>query len=410
MLKPQRLRNAMIKFKIIHQHERMRVGVVKTKHGKFKTPVFIPVATLACVRALDKRDLDEMGAEVILANTYHLFLRPGDELIKKLGGLHKFMSYDKPIVTDSGGFQAFSLGYGMEHGVGKIADNIFLEGLKIEEIGKQREKWAKIDDEGITFKNHIDGGIVRLTPKKSMEIQSNLGSDIIFALDECTSPLSDKEYTAKALERTHKWADECLKYYDRKQALFGVVQGGEYKDLRIKSAKFMAEREFAGFGIGGSLGKSKQDMLNIIDWVVPILPEEKPRHLLGIGAVEDLFNCIERGIDMFDCVAPTRWARRGHLYVSPAEGGNIKNKFRIHIQNSRFREDENPIDKECDCFVCENYSRAYLRHLYVSNELTYFRLASYHNVYFILKLVERIRNAIKEGSFFELKKEWLGYV
>ena len=401
----------MLKFKITHEFEKMRVGIVKTRHGEFKTPVFIPVATLACVRALDNRDLDEIGAEVILANTYHLFLRPGDELIKKLGGLHKFMNYDKPIVTDSGGFQAFSLGYGMEHGVRKIANNVFLEGLRIKdgEIPKQ-EKWAKIDDEGITFKNHIDGGIVRLTPKKSMEIQSNLGSDIIFALDECTSPLSDKKYTEKALERTHRWAEECLEYYDRRQALFGVVQGGEYRDLRIRSAKFMAERNFSGFGIGGSLGKSKRDMLNIIEWVVPLLPKDKPRHLLGIGAVEDLFNCIERGIDMFDCVAPTRWARRGHLYVSPAEGGNVKNKFRIHIKNAKFKDDGSPIDKSCDCYVCKNYSKAYLRHLYVSNELTYFRLASYHNVYFLLKLVERIRNAIVEESFFELKKAWLGYI
>ena len=398
----------MLKFKINCQYKGMRTGTVKTRHGKFKTPVFIPVATLAAVRALDNRDLEEMGAEVVLANTYHLLLRPGDKLIKKLGGLHSFMNLNKPIVTDSGGFQAFSLGYGMEHGVGKIANNIFLEGLKTQKIEK-REKWAYVDDEGVTFKNHIDGSLIRLTPKKSMEIQSNLGSDIIFALDECTSPLSDKSYTAKALERTHKWAEECLKYYDRKQALFGVIQGGEYRDLRIKSAKFIATKDFAGFGIGGSLGKSKQDMLKILEWVVPLLPEEKPRHLLGIGAVEDLFNCVERGIDMFDCVAPTRWARRGHLYVSPSEGGNVENKFRIHIKNSRFRDDRSPIDKECDCYVCQNYSRAYLRHLYVSNELTYFRLASYHNVYFILSLMRKIREAIEKGTFFELKKTWLGY-
>jgi len=395
-------------FKITHEYENSRLGVVKTRHGKFKTPVFIPVATLASVRALDNKDLEEMGVEVILANTYHLFLRPGDKLIKKLGGLHKFMNYNKPIITDSGGFQAFSLGLGMEHGVGKIADNIFLEGLRSREY--RGDKWASVDDEGITFKNHITGELVRLTPKKSMEIQSNLGSDIIFALDECTSPLSDKEYTAEALKRTHRWAEECLKYYDRKQALFGVVQGGEYRDLRIKSAKFMVEKEFAGFGIGGSLGKSKQDMLNIIEWVIPLLPEDKPRHLLGIGAIEDIFNCVERGIDMFDCVAPTRWARRGHLYISPIEGGNKENKFRIHIQNSRFREDENPIDRECDCYVCKNYSRAYLRHLYTSGELIYFRLASYHNVYFMLRLMDRIREAIKENRYFELKKEWLGYV
>jgi len=394
-------------FKIKDTLERIRTGVVKTAHGKFRTPVFVPVATLASVRGLDNRDLEELGAEVVLANTYHLHLRPGDGLIKRLGGLHKFMNIDKPILTDSGGFQAFSLGFGMEHGVGKIANNIFLEGLK--EVEYKGDKWAFVTDKGVKFKNPITGEIVELTPEKSMKIQSNLGSDIIFAFDECTSPLSDKDYTAKALERTHRWAEECLRYYDRKQALFGVVQGGEYRDLREKSARFMAERDFAGFGIGGSLGKSKKDMHNILDWVIPLLPEEKPRHLLGIGAVEDLFNCVERGIDMFDCVAPTRWARRGHLYVSPPEG-SPKNKFRIHIQNSCFREDGKPIDNSCECFVCQTYSRAYLRHLFVANELSYFRLASYHNLHFILRLMDKIRESIKDGSFFELKKEWLGYV
>jgi queuine tRNA-ribosyltransferase/7-cyano-7-deazaguanine tRNA-ribosyltransferase len=394
-------------FKVKDRFEGMRTGVVKTRHGKFKTPVFVPVATSATVRGLDNRDIDELGAEVILANTYHLHLKPGDELIKKMGGLHDFMGIDKPIITDSGGFQAFSLGFGMEHGVGKIANNIFLEGLR--DVDYRGEKWAFVNDSGVRFKNPYTGEAVELTPKKSMEIQSNLGADIIFAFDECTSPLSDKEYTAKAMERTHRWAEECLEYYDRRQALFGIVQGGEYRELRERSARFMAEKDFAGFGIGGSLGKSKRDMLNILEWVVPLLPEEKPRHLLGIGAVEDLFNCVERGIDMFDCVAPTRWARRGHLYVSPPEG-KPQNKFRIHIQNSRFRRDERPIDENCECFVCKTYSRAYLRHLFVANELSYFRLASYHNLHFILRLMDRIRESIRKGSFFELKKEWLGYV
>lgn len=399
-----------MKFKIKDTLDRMRIGKVKTRHGSFTTPVFIPVATLAAIRGLDNRDLKDMGVEVLLANTYHLHIRPGDELIKELGGLHRFMNFDGVIVTDSGGFQAFSLGFGMEHGVGKIANNIFLEGLKDNVKVPYSKKLAVVNDRGVRFKDPATGQIVELTPKKSMEIQSNLGSDIIFAFDECTSPLSDRAYTERALERTHRWAEECLEYYDRRQALFGVVQGGEYRDLREKSARFMAERDFAGYGIGGSLGKSKQDMLNILEWVIPILPEEKPRHLLGIGAVEDLFNCTERGIDMFDCVAPARWARRGHLYISPAEGGNPGNKFRIHIRNSQFRRDTRPVDRTCDCLVCQNYSRAYLRHLYVSNELLYFRLATYHNIYFILSLMDKIRESIRDGSFYELKKEWLGYV
>jgi len=400
-----------LEFEIRHELENMRTGVVRTRKGSFETPVFVPVATLATVRSLDSRDLMELKAEVVLANTYHLYVRPGDNVIARCGGLHKFMGFDGPIITDSGGFQAFSMGLGREHGVGKIADNIFLEGMKRDETRLCREEsQAKVDEDGVIFKNPLSGEIVRLTPKKSMEIQSNLGSDIIFAFDECTSPLSDKEYTEKALERTHKWEEECLEVYDRKQSLFGIVQGGEYKDLRIKSARFIGEKDFSGFGIGGSLGKSKRDMHNILEWVIPLLPSEKPRHLLGIGAVEDIFNSVERGIDMFDCVAPTRWARRGRLYISPEEGGNPDNKFKINIRNAKFREDGQPIDINCNCFVCENYSRAYLRHLLMAEELAYFRLASFHNVHFMLRLMEKIRKSIDEDGFFELKKEWLGYI
>ncbi len=397
----------------IHEKDGMaRTGVVETRSGSFNVPAFIPVATSGAVRALDGRDLESMGVEVVFANTYHLYLRPGDDLVKRLGGLHKFMNFDKPIITDSGGFQVFSLGYGMEHGVGKIADNIFLEGMNVEEMAKaskKGKKWARVEEDGVTFKNPLTGEVVELTPQKSMEIQSNLDSDIIFAFDECTSPLSDKNYTAEALERTHRWEEECLESYNREQELFGIVQGGEYKDLREKSAQFVAQKDFAGIGVGGSLGKSKVDMHSILEWVIPYLPEEKPRHLLGIGAVEDIFNSVERGIDMFDCVAPTRWARRGHLYVSPEEGGTAENKFRINIRNAQFREDERPIYRTCNCFVCQNYSRAYLRHLFSAEELTYFRLSSYHNVNFLLRLMEGIRDSINKGYFQELKKEWLGY-
>jgi len=322
-----------------------------------------------------------------------------------MGGLHEFMKFDGVIATDSGGFQVFSLGFGMEHGIGKIADNIFLERLR--NVCKKGEKWVEIDDDGISFRNPINGNFMRLTPEKSMKIQSNLGSDIVFVFDECTSPLSDKEYTAKALERTNRWIQRCLECYDRNQAIFGIIQGGEYRDLRMKSVEFILKYDFDGYGIGGSLGKSKADMLNILEWVVPLLPEERPRHLLGIGAVEDIFRSVERGIDMFDCVSPTRWARRGVIYISPEAGGNVENKFRVHIKNADFRKDKGPLDPACDCFVCQNYSRAYLHHLFVSNELTYFRLASYHNVRFFVKLMDEIRKAIDGGYFSELKKEWL---
>ena len=431
----------MFKFKISYEsnNTKARLGKITTSNGTFNTPIFIPVATLATIRALDQKDIKDLKAEVILANTYHLHLRPGEKLIKKFKGLHKFMNWNKPIITDSGGFQAFSLGFGMEHNIGKIA--YFPERLpkaNLEELSspqgktnleekrklfdkrqkpfdktkqhkhyKKGEKWATIDDSGVTFRNPYHGEKIRLTPKSSMQIQSDLGADIIFAFDECTSPLSDKAYTKKALERTHKWAKECLEYYNKKQALFGIVQGGMYKDLRTKSARFIGKLPFQGFGIGGSLGKSKDDMHKILEWTIPLLPKNKPRHLLGIGAVEDLFNAVERGIDMFDCVAPTRWARRGHLYVSPATGGNKKNKFRIHIDRAEYKEDKKPIDKTCNCYVCKNYSRAYLRHLFVSKELTYFRLSSIHNLNFLLRLMEKIRISIKENSLKKLKKEWL---
>lgn len=321
------------------------------------------------------------------------------------------MNWQKSIVTDSGGFQAFSLGFAVEHNVGKIANNYLdiKSNITSKRIDKQTEhkKFAHVDDKGVSFRDPIHGCKLKLTPKTSMEIQSNLGSDIIFAFDECTSPLSNKTYTSQALKRTHKWAQQCLKYYNKKQAIFGIVQGGNYKDLRTKSAKFIGKLKFDGFGIGGSLGKSKEDMHKILNWTIPRLPKNKPRHLLGIGAVEDLFNSVERGIDMFDCVAPTRWARRGHIYISPQAGGTKKNKFRFNIENKKYENDKNPIDKTCSCYACRNHSRAYLRHLFKSSELTYFRLASIHNLNFILRLMENIRKSIKENTFKKLKKEWL---
>jgi len=393
-------------FKIAKESEKCsaRAGIVKTPHGNFRTPVFVPVATTATVRALSSEDLENLGAEAILSNTYHLHLRPGDKLIRKLGGLHKFMSWDKPIITDSGGFQAFSLGFGMEHGVGKIG-SFFPRNMS---AGKNR-KFAFVDNFGVSFKSPIDGKKIRLTSEKSIGIQENLGADIILAFDECTSPLSDYNYTKLAMVRTHQWAEECLKHHkNKKQALFGIVQGGAYKELRQKSSKFIASLGFDGYAVGGSLGKSKKEMHNILGWVVPLLGNEKPRHLLGIGGVDDLFNCIERGIDMFDCVSPTRWARRGCVYISPEDGGNKENKFRMNIKRARFREDKKPISRNCGCYACRNLSRAYLRHLCTANELLYFRLASLHNLNFVLRLVDEMRDSIKEDKFLKLKKNWLG--
>lgn len=395
-----------MKFEIIAEDGRARRGILNLNGKKLDTPAFIPVATLASVRGLDSRDLREIGVQAVIANTYHLHMKPGDEVVKRMGGIHRFMGYDGIVMTDSGGFQAFSLGFGMEHGVGKIANNIFLEGLR--ESHFRGEKWAFVDDDGVIFKDPLYSRKSRLTPEISMKIQSNIGSDIIFAFDECTSPLSDYSYTAKALERTHRWALRCLESYNRKQKIFGIVQGGEFRDLRVKSARFISSLPFDGFGIGGSLGKSKMDMLNIIDWIIPLLDREKPVHLLGIGGVEDIFESVERGIDTFDCVTPTRWARRGVVFISPESGGNKANKFRIHIKRSELRYDRSPVDSWCDCHVCQEHSKGYLRHLFKANELTFFRLASYHNTYFMQKLMREIRESIEQGNFQELKKKWLG--
>lgn len=393
-----------LSFEVLKQDEETgaRLGLMRTSRGDIETPYFIPVATLASVKALDAGDLASIGVQCTLANTYHLHLKPGDETIRKLGGLHKFMAFSRPIFSDSGGFQAFSLGLGREHNISKIGC-IFPEGREIRE---KRENWTKVTEDGISFKSIYDGTWHFLDPQRSMEIQSNLGSDIIMAFDECTSPLSDYSYTKAAMDRTHAWALESLKHHDRNQAIYGIIQGGWFKDLRRESTDFIAELPFEGIAVGGSLGNCKKDMHQVLEWVVPRL-DQRPRHLLGIGEIDDLFECIQRGIDTFDCVSPTRIARRGDLYISPQSGGRLENKFRIKIKSPQHKEDGRPVDPACGCPTCMNYSRAYLRHLYRSGELTYFRLASLHNVYFMLRLSEEIRQSIKQGTFMELKKRWL---
>lgn len=381
---------------------RARLGIIRTRHGDIETPHFVPVATLASVRSLGSDDLESLGAQCTLANTYHLHQKPGDELIKKLGRLHGFMGFSRPIFSDSGGFQAFSLGCGREHNINKIG-GVFPEGRNTVE---KKENLTKITDEGISFKSMYDGQWHFLNAKKSMEIQSNLGSDIIMAFDECTSPLSDYDYTKKAMYRTHEWAVRSLECHDKTQAIYGIIQGGWFEDLRSESTEFIESLPFDGIAIGGSLGNCKNDMHQVLDWVVPRL-DDRPRHLLGIGEIDDIFECVGRGIDSFDCVSPTRIARRGSLYLSPESGGCVQNKFRIDIKTAKYKEDSDPIDPACKCPTCRRYSRAYLRHLYVARELSYFRLASMHNLHFMLRLMEEIRESIKHGTFIELKGKWL---
>ncbi len=395
-----------LSFTIIAKQGNARAGIISTPHGSIETPVFIPVGTQATVKTLTPHELVEIGAQIVLANTYHLYLRPGEELVAKFGGINGFMQWKGPVITDSGGFQAFSLGFALEHGVGKIANIFPEEDVLAKEQRPSKSKLAVVDEEGVSFVSHIDASRHRLTPEKSIAIQEKLGADIILAFDECTSPLSSYEYTKEALARTHKWAMRCVHAKKTQQAFFGIVQGGAYRDLREESARFIVGLPCDGYAIGGSLGKSKKEMHQILEWTIPLLPEEKPRHLLGIGGVDDLFECVEHGIDMFDCVGPTRMARAGMLLLSPESGGNTQNKFRLRVTNLKYRDDKLPLDPACPCYVCCNFSRAYIRHLFVAKELLAYRLASYHNVSFMMRLMRQIRESIINGTFLHLKQKF----
>jgi len=374
-----------------------RVGVLETAHGKIQTPSFVVVGTKATVKAIRPEDLQAIGAEVVLANTYHLYLEPGEETIKKAGGLGKFMNWPGPTMTDSGGFQVFSLGAAFGQRISKIASGLHGE----LETDSEFASLAEIDEDGVTFKSIKDGSLHRLTPERAMEIQWRLGADIIFAFDECTSPTASYEYQKEAAHRTHRWAIRSLNHHrlldpEKRQALFGVVQGGRFKDLREESAKTIGAMDFDGFGIGGSF--NKEDMETVVAWVNKILPEEKPRHLLGIGEPADIFMGVENGCDLFDCVVPTRNARSGTLYTASGK---------IHILNSEFRADFSPLDPACGCHTCQNYTRAYLAHLYRSKEILASILGSIHNLYFIVNLVKKIRQSIFDDNFYEFKKEFL---
>jgi len=390
---------AIISFEVVKRAEGLmaRAGLLRTPRGLIETPSFAPVGTQATVKTLTPDEVRAVGAQVVLANTYHLYLRPGADLIARLGGLHHFMGWHGPIITDSGGFQVFSLGFGLEHGVGKIASIFPGEYRPTAEEGRGR--LTRIDEEGVTFISHIDGSTHRFTPEKSIAVQEALGADIILTFDECTSPLHSYEYTQEALERTHRWALRCLAAKTREdQSLWGIVQGGAYRDLREKSARFIASLPFEGFAIGGSLGTSKADMHQVLEWTTPLLPEDKPRHLLGIGMPEDLFEAVERGIDLFDCAAPTREARNGTVMTRYG---------RFTVRNAPYAEDPRPIEEGCDCYTCRHFSRAYIRHLFKAEETLGYRLTTIHNLHFILRLIKGIRRSILEDHFPQFKAAFL---
>jgi queuine tRNA-ribosyltransferase len=381
-----------------------RLGRLTTPHGIVDTPAFVVVGTQAAVKGLQPHEVTALGAQAVLCNTYHLYLRPGPDVVAELGGLHRFMGWSGPMFTDSGGYQVFSLGFGKEHGIGKIVgmfpDEDPRHRSRPTRTAASQAKLSRVDDDGVTFRSHLDGSTHRLTAESSIEIQAKLGADIILAFDEPTSPLHDEAYTASAMERTHRWAERSLGAKRRSdQALYGIVQGGAFQGLREQSAEFIGGLPFDGFAIGGSLGTSKRDVELVLDWSIPALAEERPRHMLGIGEPEDLFRCVERGIDTFDCVAPTRHARHGLLFTGDGP---------IAVTRAAYREDDGPIDPECACPTCTTFSRAYLRHLFVAEELLAYALATTHNLAFILGLMSRIRSAIAGGSLEELKGDVLG--
>ncbi len=390
-----------MEFKILKKskNSRARLGVIETEHGVIHTPAFIPVGTQATVKGMTVEQLKAIGAESVLCNTYHLYLRPGDGVVKKMGGLHKFMSWDRPIWTDSGGFQVFSLGAALEHGVGKVA-NIFpgertgiLNKPSFAKASEGKEKLTKITEDGVEFRSHLDGSRHFIGPEESIKIQKNLGADLIFAFDECTSPLHDYVYTKKAMERTHRWAVRCLKTFGHRtsnaehQALFGIVQGGLFKDLRQNSAKTIGGMNFDGIGIGGPMGMVKADIYKILDWIIPLLPENKPRHLLGMGSPEEIIKAVKSGIDTFDCVAPTRLGRNGSVLMAVGEPN-------LNIKSSRFSRDKSPLDKKCGCYTCQYYTRAYVCHLFRAGEMLGPILATIHNLWFMESLMKKIRKRI----------------
>lgn len=493
----------MTNFKIIARDGTARAGVLKTAHGEINTPVYMPVGTQGSVKALSPEDVQDAGGQIILGNTYHLYLRPGNKLIKKMGGLHKWMNWNGPILTDSGGFQAFSLGAMIEHGVRKVQggknneQQFKVKKMEVSHIRSKNkgegagsgEEWHRVEEsanknyrtlndkshnknyvdnyekgreknvkkgrvknllslihsDGVEFRSHLDGSTHMLTPEKSMEIQLDLGSDIILTLDELLSPLHDRAYVESSLERTHDWEMRSKKYFEKNlknstnpsALLFGILQGVFDKDIREQEARWISEQGFSGISIGGSFGTSDfwpGDMDRVADeldlpegtnpaertdwaaaeaisktfeWVTPLLPESLPRHGLGIGEVQNLFDSVERGIDMFDCVSATRRARNGSLYISPKNGGTVQNKFVLSLQRAEFFDDPKPIDPDCECYTCQNYSRSYLRHLFISRELLFHRLASIHNVHFIVNVVNQMREAIIDKQFLKLKAGWL---
>jgi len=379
-----------------------RAGVMHTPHGPIRTPAFTPVGTKATVKAVLPETMRDLGAQVILANAYHLYLQPGADIVDAAGGLAAFMGWHGPTITDSGGFQVLSLGVGFK----KVLAMDSKAQRSDDVIAKGKDRLAHVDDDGVTFKSHLDGSMHRFTPEVSMQVQHQIGADIMFAFDECTTLMNTREYQERSVQRTQEWAVRCVAEHQRLtderadkpyQALFAVVQGAQYEDLRRQSARDLAALPVDGFGIGGAL--EKEQLGTIVRWVCEELPEDRPRHLLGIGEPLDVFAGVESGADTFDCVAPSRNARNGTVFHS---------RKRFHLTNGVYRRDFSPIDETCDCYTCQNYTRAYLHHLFKAKEMLASTLATIHNERYIVRLIDQVRESILDGTFTELRDEVVG--
>lgn len=377
----------MIEFEIQKKSEKSaaRLGILKTPHGEIETPSLVPVATQAVIKTLEASEVEKTNTQIWISNTFHLHLKPGEKVVKQAGGLHEFSNWKHPIMTDSGGFQVFSLGFGRDHGVGKI-----LKAKSDEIVGLgQQPKNIKITEDGVHFRSPVDGSWLYLSPKESIQIQQDLGADIIFAFDEATSPVADKKYTQASLEKTHRWAKESIDNKTSDQALYGIVQGGKFEDLRRQSAQVIGAMEFDGFGIGGEYGDDKQTMVDMLTLVTQELPEEKPRHLLGIGHPEDFKPVIEAGADTFDCIVPTHYARHGTAFTRQG---------RLDLKKTELLSDQEPLDSACACSVCGQYKRSYIAHLFRAKEITALKLLTFHNLFYFNELAANLREDIKNGN------------
>ncbi|MGE4219937.1 MAG: tRNA guanosine(34) transglycosylase Tgt [Alphaproteobacteria bacterium] len=375
---------------------RARLGRLTTPHGSIETPAFVFCGTKATVKGVDPAQLRAVGVDIVLANTYHLMLQPGADLVEKMGGLHRFMGWDGPMLTDSGGFQIFSLGHG------SVSEEI--KGNRGDPASRPAPLLRRLDDDGAVFRSPRDGSIHRLTPESSIAIQRQLGPDLVVVLDECTPFHVDRDYTANSMQMTHRWADRSLaafeRHHDGRQALYGVIQGGIYEDLRRESAEFMNSRPFFGHAVGGCLGAHAEQMFDVVDYGAKHLSRERPVHLLGIGGAEDIWNGVALGIDTFDCVTPTRIARHGWALARRPDNG------RLNMRNARFRDDPEPLEPDCGCPTCARFSRAYIHHLFKANEILGLMLVSLHNVAFMVRLMAEVRGALAEGRLAEARRHW----